>query len=101
MLCILRTLLDDRVIGQVGEEIRWLPRVVIEAAKAKVALLEDIDAKWVPRGDHDPYADVKLAIHDQHWVLNVLLDHPDFLRVNVHFFCRLVCIAHVELCVCT
>ena len=56
-------------------------RVVIVAAEAQVALLVNVDTKWVPAWDDYPHADIKFAIHDQHWVLNVLLDYPCLLGV--------------------
>ena len=76
-------LLRDAVVCQVREKVRWAARVVVIAAKTEIALLEDVDAEGVPRGDDNPHADVKLAIKDQHWVLDVLLDHPRLLRVGL------------------
>ena len=50
--------------------------VVIIAAKAQVALLENVDTQRVPARDDDPHANIKFSIHDQHRILNVLLDDP-------------------------
>ena len=60
-------------------------RVVIVATETAVALFEDVDLEWVPRGDHDPDSDVKLAIENEHWVLYVFLDHPGLLCVGLCF----------------
>ena len=52
-------------------------------AESQVALLVDIYLEGVPGGDHDPHTDVKLAIKDEHGVLDILLDHPGLLPVGV------------------
>ena len=63
------------------EQVGWGPRVVVIAGEPAVAILVDVDAQWVPGWDDDPHADVELALHDQHWILDVLLDHPRLLGV--------------------
>lgn len=74
-------LLDYRVVCKMRKEVFRAARVVIIAAEAQVALLVNIDSQRVPAWDDDPHADIKFSIHDQHWVLNVLLDDPCLLGV--------------------
>ena len=57
--------------------------IIIIAAKSYVALFEDINLQGVPVGDNDPHSNVQLAIHDYQWVLDVLLDDPGLLGVDV------------------
>ena len=54
-----------------------LAGIIIVACKPHVAVLPDVYAEWVPGLDDDPDSDVELTIHDQHWVLNILLNNPD------------------------
>ena len=102
--CIVRTLnglLCNRIVRQVWEKVLRAAWVVIIAAEAHVALLVNIDTKWIPWWDYDPYSDVKLTVHDQHRVFNVLLDNPCLLRIGIDIIAPRFHVTHVVLSVCT
>ena len=61
----------EQVLGSLG--------IVVIAAEPDVAVPVHVDLQRIPRGHHHPDPDVQLAIHDQHGILNVLLDHPVLL----------------------
>ena len=59
------------------EAVLELTCVVVYAGESHVAVLPYVYSQWVPRLHDDPDSDVELAMHDEHRVLNVLLDDPD------------------------
>lgn len=65
------------------EQVLGAPWVVITATKTEVAIFENVDLERVPRRNDNPDPDVKLAIKNEHGVLNVFLDHPRLLRVGL------------------
>ena len=93
-------LLGNRIISQMRKEILRAFDVIVVTAEPKVALLKDINAKWVPLGNYNPHADVELAFHNQHWILNILLDHPSFHCVDILSIFNRLCVIHVILCIC-
>ena len=93
--------LRNRVIGQVGKEIRRVSRVVVLADESDVTFFEDIDLQRIPVGDYHPHSDVQLAVHDQKRVLDILLNYPSFLRVNIHGIVYLLARVDVVLLACT
>jgi len=72
-------------------------RVIVVAAEANVALLVEVDFERVPRRNDDPDADVELAIHYQHWVLYVLLNHPSLFCVHIVVVAGRLHVVHVVL----
>ena len=75
-------LLANGGIGKMAEKVGGLLGVIVIATEAQVAILVHIDAEWVPRGNNHPDTNVELPLHDQHGILDVLLDDPGLLRVR-------------------
>ena len=69
-------LLANGGIGKMAEKVGGLLGVIVIATEAQVAILVHIDAEWVPRGNNHPDTNVELPLHDQHGILDVLLDDP-------------------------
>ena len=79
------------------EQVLRHSRVIVIATESEIALLIVVYLEWVPLGDHDPDPDIELSIHDQHGVLDVLLDDPCLLRVHAEVFTNWLHMIHVVL----
>ena len=64
--------------------------VVIIAAKSEIALFVDVYFERVPAGYDHPHANVKLPIHDQHRILDILLDDPGLFGVSLPIAVQLI-----------
>lgn len=74
-LVVIGVVLLNGVVCQVDEQVICLRQVVDLARHANVPFFEQVTL--VLRCDHDPEADVELALVDQEWFFNVLLEHKD------------------------
>ena len=61
----------NRVVSQMDEQVVELAKVVLLPGHPNVTLLKEV--AFVLRCHKDPESDVKLALGDQKWFLNILL----------------------------
>ena len=78
LIVLVLVLFLNRVVCQVRELVSEVGTVVL-AAEPDVPLFIHINSQRVPAVNHHPHSEIELALHNQHRVLYIFLNHPPSL----------------------